>query len=91
MRHCRAGAVAAAPPGPAATALALRYGLGVPAAAHAAHVAHAGLEPEAAADGAGEAPERPFLDPLADPAHALNSFYKAAGDAVMAGARGRLL
>lgn len=74
------------------TGQSLRYGINVPTAQHVAYLQQAQLQPEI--DSATET-QRGFdpnrTDPLKNPEHALNSYYKERSEVVFAEARGRLL
>ena len=69
----------------------LRYGINVDHRQHADHLRQAGLEPERDSSGQFVGYDASRTDPLKDPEHALNSFYREGADAVFHDARGRLL
>ena len=73
------------------TGQSLRYGLNVPAPQHSAYLQQAQLEAEANEKGDYVGFDPSKINPLDDPQHALNSFYREGAAAVFDEARGRLL
>lgn len=68
-----------------------RYGIGVSHKDHVNYLKLADLEPEVDESGEWLGFDPNKTDPLKDPAHALNSFYKEGAEEVFRHARGRLL
>jgi hypothetical protein len=68
-----------------------RYGLNVSAEKHTEYLQQAGLEPEIDDTGEVRGYITNALDPLRDPEHAINSFYKEKAATVFEDKRGRLL
>jgi len=73
------------------TGSSMRYGINVTHQQHSAHLALAGLQPETDGQGGYIGYDSTKIEPLQDPEHAFNSFYKAGADAVFSKTRGRLL
>ncbi|KAL4525111.1 hypothetical protein Ndes2526A_g07195 [Nannochloris sp. 'desiccata'] len=73
------------------TGQSFRYGLNVSPAIHFEYLQQAQLEPEIDEKGEVRGFNPNAIDPMRDPEHALNSFYKEKAKAVFDDKRGRLL
>lgn len=73
------------------TGQSLRYNINVPWEQHRDYLDHASLQPETDQTGNYNGFDAQKTDPLKDPQHPFNSFYKDAAAAIFAERRGRLL